>query len=104
MKRKPLAAFCLAAALGSALGAALGAAPARAQLMVFDPSNYAQNLLTAARAPEQVNNQIKSLQNEAAMIENMAKTSAARFLVAHANDWRAPSHRRSDEPGGRIEL
>ncbi|MBM3655299.1 MAG: P-type conjugative transfer protein TrbJ [Alphaproteobacteria bacterium] len=73
MKRKPLAAFCLAAALGSALGAALGAAPARAQLMVFDPSNYAQNLLTAARALEQVNNQIKSLQNEAAMLENMAK-------------------------------
>lgn len=34
-------------------------------LTVFDPSNYAENLLTAARALQQINNQIKSLQNEA---------------------------------------
>jgi len=73
MTRKRLAAFCLAAALGSALGVALAAAPARAQWVVFDPSNYAQNVLTAARALEQINNQIKSLQNETAMLENMAK-------------------------------
>lgn len=34
-------------------------------LTVFDPSNYAENLLTAARSLQQINNQIKSLQNEA---------------------------------------
>jgi len=73
MMRKTLAALRLSAALGLTLVAALDAPPARAQLMVFDPSNYAQNVLTAARALEQINNQIKSLQNEAAMLENMAK-------------------------------
>lgn len=49
-----------------AAGLALAmAAPAHAQLAVFDPENYAQNLLQAARELEQVQNQIASLQNEA---------------------------------------
>jgi P-type conjugative transfer protein TrbJ len=47
-------------------------APASAQMAVFDGTNYAQNLLQAARALEAVNNQIKSLQNEATMLQNMA--------------------------------
>ena len=47
--------------------------PARAQLAVFDASVYARNVLEATRALEQVNNQIRSLQNEAIMLENMAK-------------------------------
>ena len=47
-------------------------APAAAQLAVFDGTNYAQNLLQAARALNQINNQIKSLQNEATMLQNMA--------------------------------
>ena len=47
--------------------------PARAQMTVFDPSNFSQNLLTAARALQQINNQIQSLQNEATMLTNMAK-------------------------------
>lgn len=46
-------------------------APASARI-VFDPTNYAQNLLQAARALEQVQNQVKSLQNEAQMLTNMA--------------------------------
>lgn len=50
----------------------LPAAPATAQIAVFDGTNYAQNLLQAARALNQVNNQIKSLQNEATMLQNMA--------------------------------
>ena len=33
-----------------------------AQSVVFDPNNYAQNVLTAARALQQINNQIVSLQ------------------------------------------
>lgn len=48
------------------------ALPARA-LTVFDPSNYAQNVLQAARALEQITNQIQSLQNEAVMLQNMAR-------------------------------
>jgi P-type conjugative transfer protein TrbJ len=42
-------------------------------IIVFDPSNYAQNILTAARALNQINNQIKSLANEAMMLKNMAR-------------------------------
>jgi P-type conjugative transfer protein TrbJ len=34
-------------------------------LIVFDPTNYVQNVLTAARSLQQINNQITSLQNEA---------------------------------------
>jgi P-type conjugative transfer protein TrbJ len=49
------------------------AAPARAQMLVFDPSNYGQNLLTAARALQQIQNQITSLQNQAQMLINQAK-------------------------------
>ncbi len=50
--------------------------PAAAQLVVFDPSNYAQNVLTAARALQQVNNQITSLQNQSQMLINQAKSLA----------------------------
>jgi P-type conjugative transfer protein TrbJ len=64
------------AALGVTVGALttlLPSSPARAQFTVFDPSNYTQNLLTAARTLQQVNNQIRSLQNEATMLLNQAK-------------------------------
>jgi len=51
--------------------------PAHAQLTVFDPSNYSQNVLTAARALQQVNNQIQSLQNEAMSLINQARNLAS---------------------------
>lgn len=41
--------------------------------VVFDPSNYAQNLLTAARALTQINNQIQALQNQSQMLQNQAR-------------------------------
>lgn len=47
--------------------------PAQAQITVFDPGNYSQNILTAARTLQQVNNQIQSLQNQATMLINQAK-------------------------------
>src|SRR4030095_65990 len=50
--------------------------PAFAQLVVFDPNNYAQNVLTAARALQQINNQIVFLQNQAQMLINQAKNLA----------------------------
>ena len=46
---------------------------ARAQWVVFDPSNYAQNVLQAARALEQINNQVTSLQHQTEMLLNQAK-------------------------------
>lgn len=60
------------AALMTAGAIALPAAPAAA-MPVFDATNYAQNLLQAARALEQINHQVSSLQNEAAMLQNMAR-------------------------------
>ncbi len=45
--------------------------------IVFDPSNYAENVLQAARALEQINNQIQSLQNEAQMLINQARNLAS---------------------------
>lgn len=47
-----------------------------AQVVVFDPNNYAQNLLTAARTLQQINNQITSLQNQAQMLINQARNLA----------------------------
>ena len=49
--------------------------PASAQIggIVHDPRNYAQNILTAARTLEQINNQIKQLQNQATSLVNEAR-------------------------------
>ena len=41
------------------------------------PNNYAQNVLTAARALQQINNQITSLQNQAQMLINQAQNLAS---------------------------
>ncbi|WP_426257307.1 P-type conjugative transfer protein TrbJ [Sphingomonas sp. DC1600-2] len=48
-------------------------APAHAQFTVFDPSNYAQNVLTAARSLQQINNQITALQNQAQSLINQTR-------------------------------
>ena len=67
-------AMALAATMLAAAPLALSpmmATPAHA-IIVFDPSNYAQNVLTAARTLEQITNQITSLQNEAQMLINQA--------------------------------
>ena len=45
--------------------------------IVYDPSNYAQNVLTAARALQQINNQITSLANQTQMLINQAKHLAS---------------------------
>ena len=71
--RKHLVAAALGAAAVLSLGMAITAPPAAAQITVFDANNYSQNILTAARTLTQINNQIRSLQNEAAMLLNQAK-------------------------------
>jgi P-type conjugative transfer protein TrbJ len=55
------------------IGWVLAPAPVRAQMIVYDPSNYTQNVLQAARALQQINNQITSLQNQTQMLLNQAK-------------------------------
>src|SRR3546814_9590450 len=66
MKRH-LCAACLAAYFAFSSVQPVGA------LTVFDPSNYSQNVLQAARALQQINNQIQSLQNQVLMLQNMAQ-------------------------------
>lgn len=50
---------------------------ASAQMAVYDPSNYAQNVLQAARALQQINNQITGLQNQAQMLLNQSRNLAS---------------------------
>jgi P-type conjugative transfer protein TrbJ len=65
-------------AVGAAtLMLAVASVPAQAQMTVFDPSNFSQNMLTAARALQQVNNGIQSLQNEALSLINQARNLAS---------------------------
>lgn len=68
----------LAAGVAAAL-LAVTATPSSAQFggVVYDPTNYAQNVLQAARALQQVNNQILSLQNEAASLVNQGRNLAS---------------------------
>ena len=67
----------LSAVSALAIAIACAAWPVSAQLIVFDPSNYTQNVLTAARELQQINNQITSLQNQAQMLINQAKNLAS---------------------------
>jgi P-type conjugative transfer protein TrbJ len=62
-----------AALLVTTVAGLLSFSPASSQIVVFDPNNYAQNILQAARALEQINNQITSLQNQAQMLVNQAR-------------------------------
>jgi P-type conjugative transfer protein TrbJ len=70
-----------AGAAGLAL-TALIAVPAQAQFgfgssIVFDPTNYSQNVLTAARELQQVNNELQSLENQATSLVNQARNLAS---------------------------
>ena len=74
--------FALALAMPMAMSP-IAAPPAHAlfgigggPFIVYDPTNHAENLLTAARALEQINNQIAQLQNEAQMLINQARNLA----------------------------
>lgn len=71
--RAPRAAFAAAILAAPLSISPVLIAPASAQWIVYDPTNYAQNLLSATRALQQINNQITSLQNEATMLINQAR-------------------------------
>ncbi|MFO1143000.1 MAG: P-type conjugative transfer protein TrbJ [Amaricoccus sp.] len=74
--RVPFATTALLLAAPLALSPLL-TAPAFAIRIVFDPENYAENVLSAARALEQINNQVLSLQNEAQMLLNEGRNLAS---------------------------
>lgn len=67
-----------ALSLSFGLGAVLPA-PASAQFggVVYDPTNYASNVLQAARALEQINNQIQQIQQASTSLINEAKNLAS---------------------------
>ncbi|MFN3913235.1 P-type conjugative transfer protein TrbJ [Hyphomonas sp.] len=47
--------------------------PAAAQIAVYDPANHAENVLQAARALQELENQVQQLTHELDMIEKMAR-------------------------------
>jgi P-type conjugative transfer protein TrbJ len=68
----------LALVAGAAILALTSAGvPASAQWIVYDPTNFSQNVLTAARELQQVNQNIQSLENQATMLINQAKNLAS---------------------------
>ncbi|WP_033921070.1 P-type conjugative transfer protein TrbJ [Sphingomonas sp. 37zxx] len=78
VRSRSRAAFFAAALIATPLALSpLMVQPAAAQWIVYDPTNYVQNVLSAARALEQINNQITSLQNEAQMLINQARNLAS---------------------------
>ena len=66
----------LLAASVAALTLTTATVPSQAQVVVYDPTNYVQNVLQAARSLSQVTNQITQLQNEAQMLINQARNLA----------------------------
>lgn len=72
MARQSLDAVIRAFLAAASLGAGL-TSPAQAQLTVIDPSNLIQNALNAARALEQVNNQVTQITNQIRQLENDAR-------------------------------
>lgn len=56
-----------------AVVAPLGITTPASAIIVFDPANYAQNVLTAAHTLQQINNQIQQLQHEAQMLVGQAR-------------------------------
>lgn len=80
MSKMPLRRAIVAGALASAaVVPMLINAPAQAQFggIVYDPTNYASNVLQAARALQQINNQIQQIQQQATSLINEARNLAS---------------------------
>ena len=69
---------------------------AAAQLTVFDPANYQENLLSAARALEQINNQVRQLQGQVLMLQRMDQN--LRAARGHDRAGSAAHARRHPDP------
>lgn len=80
MKLPPTRRAILAGVLaGAAIVPIVAPMPAYAQFggIVYDPTNYAQNVLTAARSLSQINNQIQQIQQAANSLVNEARNLAS---------------------------
>lgn len=81
MKKYPLRRALLAGAIALSVTGTMTVVPAQAQFgfggIVYDPTNYASNVLQAARALQQINNQIAQIQNQATSLINEAKNLAS---------------------------
>jgi conjugal transfer/entry exclusion protein len=91
--RTPFRRYIVASVAGLAIAGtsivsfSMTSTPAQAQFTVFDPTNYSQNVLTAARTLQQINNQITMLQNQAQSLLNQAKNlSVVSFNSALTNN------------------
>ena len=76
MKLPPIRRVLMAGAVASAAIVPVALPmPAHAQFggVVYDPTNYAQNVLTAARSLQQINNQIQQIQQQATSLINEAR-------------------------------
>ena len=69
-KSRLLSGALFAATLCVGIVAPPAAPPASAEI-VYDPTNHVENVLQAARALEQINNQLSSLANEARMLSQL---------------------------------
>ena len=79
--RRLLAVLCMTSAL------ALATPLAHAQFAVIDAANLAQNILTAARTLEEINNQITQIQQFVQMLQNQARNlTSLPFSVAQQLD------------------
>ena len=78
-RKTPRASLMAATKLSLALSLSpLVMTPADAQWIVYDPTNFSQNVLTAARELQQINNQIQMLTNQSQSLVNQAKNLARR--------------------------
>ena len=77
MTRRSNRLVAITATAGVLVGVVSAPLSASAQVTVYDPTNYAQNLLTAAHTLQQVNQQITALQNQAQMLINQGKNLAS---------------------------
>lgn len=73
MKKIIIASLIGTAAVASGSAALFLPTTAAQAIPVFDANNYAQNVMTAARTLQQINQQIQQLQNEAQMLANQAR-------------------------------
>lgn len=68
--------YIISAAIAALPLSLIGAPSASAQFgggIVYDPANHTQNILTAVRSLQQINQQIQQLTHEIEMLENMAR-------------------------------
>src|SRR3546814_5367621 len=103
----PLRRFLVASALAWGAAAGMGAglllqsSPAHA-IPVFDSANYAQNLLTAARTLQQINQQIQRSEEHTSELQSLMRISYAVFCLKKKKT--CMKHTTDSQTGGREQI